>query len=299
MNNICLEKIKAKITDENIHINEPMSRHTTFRCGGPASAFIEVSSKDELIDVLNILRKEKENFYILGNGSNVLIDDSGYDGVIVSTRKLNDIEITGNIAKVMAGAMNSSVAGRLKENGLSGYEGLAGIPGTIGGGVYMNAGAYGYEMKDVVESVTVIDTDGSIKTISNADMKFSYRYSIAKEKKFTILEITLKLSNADKKDIEEKMADFANRRREKQPLEYPSAGSTFKRPEGYFAGKLIEDAGLKGFAIGGAMVSKKHSGFVINYDNATAKDVKEVIKHVQDKVYKEFGVKLETEVIML
>ncbi len=292
-----IEKIVPK---ENILFNEPMSRHTTFRVGGAAKCLIKINNKEQLKKLVPYLQITGQKYFILGNGSNLLVGDRGYSGIVV---KLDDgngsITVEGERMKVSAGTLLGKAAMEAKENSLTGMEFASGIPGTIGGAIVMNAGAYGGEMKQIVESVEVMNREGEILVLDNDTMEFGYRTSVIKSRPFVILETVLALKKGDKEEIGAKMEELAKHRREKQPLEYASAGSTFKRPEGYFAGKLIMDAGLRGFSIGGARVSEKHCGFVINSGNATAADIREVIEEVQQCVKAKFGVALEREVIYL
>ena len=300
MNNDVYAALGQIISKQDILENELMSRHTTFRTGGPASLFLRPRTTEEIKGVLKLLKRAEVDFFILGNGSNLLVSDKGFDGVIISLANFADINIEDETKVVaQAGAMNSSIAMLARDNSLTGFEFAAGIPGTIGGAMIMNAGAYGGEMKDITSKVTVLSSDGEVIKLDNQAMKFGYRTSAIKGKNFVVLSAVLDLQKGDKGEIAGKMQELALKRKEKQPLEYPSAGSTFKRPEGYFAGKLIEDAGLRGFTVGGAAVSEKHCGFVINKGNATSSDVYELIRRVQDKVYEDFSVKLEPEVIML
>ncbi len=300
MNNDVYAALGQIISKQDILENELMSRHTTFRTGGPASLFLRPRTTEEIKGVLKLLKRAEVDFFILGNGSNLLVSDKGFDGVIISLANFADINIEDETKVVaQAGAMNSSIAMLARDNSLTGFEFAAGIPGTIGGAMIMNAGAYGGEMKDITSKVTVLSSDGEVIKLDNQAMKFGYRTSAIKGKNFVVLAAVLDLQKGDKGEIAGKMQELALKRKEKQPLEYPSAGSTFKRPEGYFAGKLIEDAGLRGFTVGGAAVSEKHCGFVINKGNATSADIYELIRRVQDKVYEDFSVKLEPEVIML
>jgi UDP-N-acetylmuramate dehydrogenase len=300
LNNDVYAALGQIISKQDILENELMSRHTTFRTGGPASLFLRPRTTEEIKGVLKLLKRAEVDFFILGNGSNLLVSDKGFDGVIISLANFADINIEDETKVVaQAGAMNSSIAMLARDNSLTGFEFAAGIPGTIGGAMIMNAGAYGGEMKDITSKVTVLSSDGEVIKLDNQAMKFGYRTSAIKGKNFVVLAAVLDLQKGDKGEIAGKMQELALKRKEKQPLEYPSAGSTFKRPEGYFAGKLIEDAGLRGFTVGGAAVSEKHCGFVINKGNATSADIYELIRRVQDKVYEDFSVKLEPEVIML
>ncbi len=285
---------------ENIYCKEPMKKHTTFRIGGEADLFLRMENVKQLQEVQNYLRKLEIPYYVLGNGSNLLVSDAGYSGVIIEIAdKMNTICVEGNSIIAQAGALMSKIAHVAYEHGLTGFEFAAGIPGTIGGGVVMNAGAYGGELKNVVTAVEVLDQSGEILSLDNQTMEFGYRTSILKKHPFIVTEVCIALQEGCKEEIKATMDDLAAKRREKQPLEYPSAGSTFKRPEGYFAGKLIMDAGLRGYQVGGAQVSEKHCGFVINKGGATAADVKQLIADVQQEVQNKFDVMLEPEVIFL
>lgn len=301
MDNNLYNILKEVIPAEDILVNEPMSRHTTFRIGGSADALIKVDSVGQLQKLIPLLKEKKIDFYVVGNGSNLLVSDRGYRGVIVQLdEEYSTVNVQENRLVVQAGASMAKVAKTALNNSLTGFEFAAGIPGTIGGGVIMNAGAYGGEMKDVVSKVRYMNTAGEILEADNKAMNFGYRQSMFKSHpEYIVVEVEIILQQGNKDAIADCMMDLARRRREKQPLEYPSAGSTFKRPEGYFAGKLIQDAGLSGYAVGGAAVSPKHNGFVINTGNATASDVKKLIHDVQEKVYEQFQVKMEPEVIFL
>lgn len=296
-----LNKIREIADSERVLVNEPMSKHTTFKVGGPADIFISIKDTKEAIGIIRLLCDFNIPYFVIGNGSNLLVKDEGYRGVIIELGKhFSSIEVNENIITADAGALLVKVANEAYKASLSGFEFASGIPGSVGGGVFMNAGAYGGEMKDIVESVTLLNTKSCEITVKScSEMEFAYRYSIAKKEPFIILSATFRLLPRDKAAIKEKMDNLKALRVEKQPLEYPSAGSTFKRPEGYFAGKLIQDAGLKGYTVGGAMVSEKHSGFVINKGNATASDILTLISDVQRIVYEKFEVRLETEVCML
>lgn len=294
------EFIEANVPQEDILRNEPMSKHTTFRIGGEASYFIRISRMEQLLKLIPYLKQIDVPYFILGNGSNLLVSDQGYRGVILQIGdKFNRIEVDGNTMTIEAGALLSQVAHRALLEELTGLEFSSGIPGTIGGSVVMNAGAYGGEMKQVVEKVTVLSDTGEILQLDNATMEFGYRTSIIKNRHFTVLQVTLRLEKGNGEEIKARIDDFTQRRKAKQPLEFPSAGSTFKRPEGYFAGKLIMDAGLRGYSVGGAKISEKHCGFVVNTGKATATDVADVIAEVQERVRNKFGVSLEREVIYL
>ena len=274
-----------------------MNKHTTFRVGGPADYFVCAQTVTEVQAVVALCKKVEVPYYILGNGSNLLVGDNGYRGVILQIAKeMNAIDIEGTVVRAQAGALLSRIGNRVLEAGLTGFEFASGIPGTLGGAVVMNAGAYGGELKDVLEDVTVLDQDGNIKVLSKEQLALGYRTSIIAEKKYIVLEASMQLKKGEKDQIKAYMEELRDRRVSKQPLEYPSAGSTFKRPEGYFAGKLIQDAGLRGLQVGGAQVSEKHCGFVINKDGATAADIVELMNQVIEKVYQTFGVTLEPEV---
>ena len=292
-----IEALKQIVGENSIFENENMANHTTFKCGGNASLYIAPNSTDELVKVLEVLRNEDYPYMVIGNGSNLLVKDTGYDGAIVEVdKKISEIDVRGEEIIVEAGAKLSKVATIAMENDLAGFEFAHGIPGNMGGAVVMNAGAYGGEMKDVLKWVKVVDQNGEIKTLENEELELGYRTSRVMKEKMIVLEACIKLELGVMGDIAEVMALLMSKRKASQPLEYPSAGSTFKRPEGYFAGKLVQDAGMKGYRVGDAMVSDKHSGFVINCGNATATEVIQVIKDVQAKVKEDFGVDLEPEV---
>ncbi len=295
-----LSKLVAICGQDSIKENVNLSGLTTFKVGGPAAFVAEPKTPDEVAELVKLSKAEGVPFFVLGNGSNILASDKGFDGLIIHLfSNMNTIHVAGGTIKASAGASLIKVAKVARENSLTGLEFASGIPGTLGGAVYMNAGAYGGEMKDVVTSVTVLDAGGNISTINGADMDFSYRHSIAMEKEMIILSATLELAKGDQAQIDATVKDLSGKRMEKQPLEFPSAGSTFKRPEGHFAGKLIMDAGLRGYTVGGAQVSEKHCGFVVNKGGATAADVLRLTKDVQQKVLDTFGVELELEVKLL
>ena len=280
-------------------IDEPMSKHTTFGVGGPADVFVTPDSVDEAAATVCACRKLGVPYFVLGKGSNLLVSDEGFRGVIVALDKLNGIEVAGTTIECEAGASLGSVAERACELGLCGFEFAGGIPGTVGGACFMNAGAYDGCMADVLRSVDVLDANGEVCTIDADDLALGYRTSRVRTEGLVVLRARIELASGDPQEIRAKMRELNRRRKEKQPLEYRSAGSTFKRPEGHFAGKLIMDAGLKGYAVGGACVSTKHAGFVVNTGGATAADVRSVISHVQDEVERQFGVQLEPEVRFL
>ncbi len=300
MDKALFEFLKTRGLQEYVMKDEPMSRHTTFRVGGTADFFVEIGSPEELLDIINYLTETDRSYFILGNGSNLLVGDKGYEGVILHLgERFNSITVEGNTITAQAGALLSTVVKTAAKNGLSGMEFAAGIPGTIGGAVVMNAGAYEGEMKQIITKVTVMTREGEILELDNETMEFGYRTSIIKNRPFVVLSAVISLEKGDMASIQSKMDDFNNRRRSKQPLEYPSAGSTFKRPEGYYAGKLIMDAGLRGYRVGGAQVSEKHCGFIINVGNATAADISELMDEVIEKVEKQFSVTLEPEIIRI
>lgn len=277
--------------------NEPMKKYTSFRVGGPAELLIRPKDEESLIKILKTIKENNYKFYILGNGTNIIVKDRGFDGIIILLKdRLKDICVDGLRISAGAGASLKSLSNRAMENSLTGLEFAHGIPGSVGGAMVMNAGAYDGEMKNIVESVRVLDADGNIREYSNRQMNFSYRNSIVLEENLIVLSATFILEKGDKKAIKDKYEEFDRRRTEKQPLNLPSAGSTFKRPQGYFAGKLIDDSGLRGFRHKGAGISDKHCGFVVNYDNASAKDILETIEIVQKIVYDNFSVHLEREV---
>ena len=292
-----LDKLKNVLNERYIYIGEPMKKHITFRVGGNADFFVTPATKEEVKDIIMLCKEEGMPYYILGNGSNLLVGDKGYRGVIIQIYKeMNTIEVKDEEIIVQAGALLSRVGATALEAELAGFEFAAGIPGTIGGAVVMNAGAYGGEMKDVLKSVTVLTPEGEEKVLYNEELELGYRTSIIAKKGYIVLEAVVSLEKGNREAIKARMDELKVQRTTKQPLEYPSAGSTFKRPEGYFAGKLIQDAGLRGFQVGGAQVSEKHCGFVINKENATAADVLEFMNQVSAIVKEKFGVELEPEV---
>ncbi|MDI3309976.1 MAG: UDP-N-acetylmuramate dehydrogenase [Thermoanaerobacterium sp.] len=291
-----VEMLKKVISDENIYINEPMWRHTSFRIGGPADVLVIPQSVDELIKVMDLIKSENIPYFILGNGTNVIVSDKGIRGVVIKLTAIRKIYVDGEVIVSEAGALLSSIANTALDNELTGFEFASGIPGTLGGAITMNAGAYGPEIKDVVEKVEVIDRNGSIYEVKNGNMRFGYRSSLIQSDNLIALRAWIHLKKGNYKDIKAKMDELNGLRKMKQPLEYPSAGSVFKRPEGFYAGKLIQDAGLSGFTIGGAQVSEKHCGFIINKGNATADDVLNLIAYIKKTVKDKFGVDLETEV---
>lgn len=297
MNQSFYDKLTSVIAKERVYVDEPMSRHTTFRVGGPADFFVTPKTKEDVRDVILVCKEVGMPYYIIGNGSNLLVSDAGYRGVIVQIYKeMNEVKVEGDLVKAQAGALLSGIAAKALGAELSGFEFASGIPGTIGGACVMNAGAYGGEMKDVLESVTVLTGEGKIIELGRNELELGYRTSVIAKEGYIVLGAVLKLERGDGEKIKTYMDELKEKRVTKQPLEYPSAGSTFKRPEGYFAGKLIEDAGLRGFQVGGAQVSEKHCGFVINRDHATAADIMELMRQVQIRVKENSGVDLEPEV---
>ena len=295
-----LEHLTSFMNKEDIKLNEPMKKHTSFRVGGPAKVFLVVHSEEILSKILRALKERKLSYFVLGNGSNLLVSDQGYEGVMVYLgEEFAGIEVQGNKIKAGAAAFLGKIARTALEEELMGLEFAAGIPGSLGGGVVMNAGAYGGELSQVVTAVRAMNALGNIVTLEKNELLMGYRTSIFKLQPFVILEVMMELQKGDKEEISRKMSEYTKARIEKQPLEYPSAGSTFKRPEGHFAGKLIMDAGLRGFCVGDAQVSEKHCGFVINKGNATASDIRTLMIEVTEKVKEQFGVELEPEVILL
>ncbi len=300
MDQLIIDEIKRIVQPDNVFVDEPMSNHTTFRIGGNADVFVSVINDHEVVDLIDYLKKNDIPYYVIGKGSNLLVSDKGYRGVIIEIgSNYSGIRIIGTEIVAKAGTAMSRLSHFAMENGYTGLEFASGIPGTVGGGVIMNAGAYGGEMRQVVYRVRVLTQAGEIKMLSNSEMEFEYRNSKAKKEGYIILQTEFRLGKGNPEVIEGIMKELSAKRREKQPLEYPSAGSTFKRPEGYFAGKLVADAGLKGYSVGGAQVSEKHAGFLINKDHATAEDMYQLINNVKQKVLETYSVELEPEVIFL
>lgn len=299
MNRKFIEELQMIVGTERLREMEPMSRHTTFRVGGPADVLV-CPEYEQLSRVIRLCRQQEQSYCIIGNGSNLLVGDKGVRGVVIKMGKgMDDLYAEGNKIVAGAGALLSKTANFAAEHELCGMEFAAGIPGTIGGAIVMNAGAYGGEMKDIVEQVTVLDSTGEERELSSDELELGYRTSCILKKGYIVTKVVLKLAQGDKTAILSRMNELKEQRVQKQPLDFPSAGSTFKRPEGYFAGKLIMDAGLRGYQVGGAQVSEKHCGFVINQGGATAADVCRLIADVQAEVENRFGVKLEPEVKML
>lgn len=291
-----IDSFKKIYNDSEIKIDENMSNHIHFKVGGPVDILLIPSKVNQVVETLKICKNENIPYFIIGNGSNLLVKDGGIRGVVIKLSNLLSIEVKDNTIKASSGTLLEDVSKKAVENSLTGFEFACGIPGSVGGAVFMNAGAYDGEISKVIESAEVIDENCNIIRLSREELDFGYRSSLVMKKGYTVLSAVFKLEKGQVKTIKELIEDLTNKRESKQPLEYPSAGSTFKRPTGYFAGKLIQDAGLKGYSIGGAAVSEKHSGFVINKGNATAKDITDLIKHIQDEVKKQFGVDLHPEV---
>lgn len=298
MQNTELSKKLFEIDAADIYFNEPMKNHTTFKIGGPADAFLVAKNHLALKETISLCKKNDVPFYVIGAGSNLLVADKGIRGVVIKYGA-NSVICNDNIIKADAGISLASLSKFALSNSLSGLEFASGIPGLLGGAVYMNAGAYDGEMKDVVIETQYMDKDGNLSVYKGEEHEFGYRHSVYSSDDKFVLSAKLKLIPSDKKQISAKMSELMKRRNEKQPLTYPSAGSTFKRPEGYFAAKLIDDAGLKGYSVGGAKVSEKHSGFVINTGDATAKDVLSLVDHIKNTVLSKFGVDLNCEIKMI
>ena len=299
MNDQFLTELQNVMGGSGIFMEEPMKKHTTFRVGGPADVLVQ-PDETALAAILALCRQYHVPYSFIGNGSNLLVGDKGIRGVVIEmTEPMGDIEVQGTRITAQAGAMLSKIANTAASNGLGGMEFAAGIPGSVGGAVVMNAGAYGGEMKDIIEKVYVLDENGAQLELGRDALDFGYRHSCIPEKKYIVTKVVLELVPRDEAEIRSEMKELNEKRAEKQPLQYPSAGSTFKRPEGYFAGKLIMDAGLRGYQVGGAQVSEKHCGFVINKGDATAADICQLMRDVSDKVQAQFGVVLEPEVKMI
>ena len=300
MSKALIDFLKTVVPAENIHQEEPMAGHTTFRVGGPAEVLVSVEKRGQLEKVIRYLNLAGWPYFLLGKGSNLLVGDRGYRGVIITLAgEFSEVLVEGDRVTAGAAASLSQAARAAMEDGLTGLEFASGIPGSVGGGVRMNAGAYGGEMSQIVESVQVMYTDGNVLTLNQETMEFGYRSSVLRDRPYVVTEVCMKLEKGVREEIADRMNDLASRRREKQPLEYASAGSTFKRPEGNFAGKLIMESGLAGARVGGAKVSEKHCGFVINDGTATAADVAALIRKVVDTVKERSGIRLEPEVIFL
>ena len=298
-----LKNLSKIISEERIKQNEPMKNHTSFKIGGPAEFYIKIKSIEELQKILKFAKKENIKITIVGNGSNILVSDKGIDGIVIRTNlkeiKIKDIEQNKVEITVDDATPIGFLAQKLLKEEITGFEEISGIPGTIGGAILMNAGAHGKEIKDIVTEVTAIDYEGKIHKFTNKESEFTYRYSKFSEGNYIILQAKMVLKKGNAKDIKAKMDEYAQYRKEKQPIEYPSAGSTFKRGTDFITAKLIDEAGLKGYSVGGAKISEKHAGFIINIGNATAQDVLDLAKYVTDKVYEKFGKKIEFEIKIL
>lgn len=290
------ELFKDIYSENQIEFNANMSEHIYFKVGGPADVLLVPNTKEQLVKTIKVCKENNIPYYVIGNGSNLLVKDGGMRGVVIKLTEINKISSSNGKITAETGALLKDVSKEALDNNLTGLEFACGIPGSIGGAVFMNAGAYNGEIKDVIESAEVLTQDGEIVTYNKEELNLGYRTSRVMKENAIVLEAVFALENGDHEKIKARVDDLTEKRESKQPLEYPSAGSTFKRPEGYFAGKLIQDAGLKGYSIGGAAVSEKHSGFVINKGNATAKDVLDLIAHIQKEVKKQFGVDLYPEV---
>lgn len=281
---------------ENVILDAEMKNYVHFKVGGPADILLIPENKEQVIKSVEICKENNIPYYVVGNGSNLLVRDGGVKGVVIKLNEVNNIKVYGETIEAESGAMLKDVSSAAVENSLTGFEFACGIPGTVGGAVFMNAGAYDGEISHVIESAEVIDNNGEIRSLTKDELELGYRSSIVMKKHYVVLSARFNLKHGEVRKIKEIVQDLTCKRESKQPLEYPSAGSTFKRPTGYYAGKLIQDAGLKGYSIGGAAVSEKHSGFVINKNNATAKDILDLIAHIQNEVKKQFGVDLHPEV---
>lgn len=285
----------------SIRYNEPMKKHTTMKVGGPCECMVEPSSIEEIQKIIEYSKKNNIKYYVIGNGSNLLVKDEGVNALIIKiSNKFSGVEVNGEHIKAYSGCSVPKLSQIAKENSLSGLEFACGIPGSVGGGIRMNAGAYGSEMVNVVEKVGFLDENGNLNEIDGKDANFTYRHSMFVENpEYVVVYAIYKLQKGNKEEISRVMEENMNSRKQKQPIEYPNFGSVFKRPEGYFVGKLVDDCGLKGYKIGGAQVSTKHSGFMINTGDATCKDVLDLIEYVKEKVYEKFNVKLQEEVVIL
>lgn len=301
MNKEYVYKCLLNILDEkDVKLDEPMKKHISFRVGGPADILVKPRTEEQIKEVISFVKKENIPYIVKGNGSNLLVKDGGIRGIVIEiSDNFNSYEIEGKKIKAQSGALLSIIGRAALKQNLKGFEFAAGIPGTIGGALAMNAGAYGGEMKDIVKSVRLMDTEGNIFDFTNEEMQFEYRKSILSKSDYIVLSSEIELEEGSYEEIKGKMDDFTNRRVTKQPLNLPSAGSTFKRPEGYFAGKLIDDSGLRGLTLRGAQVSDKHCGFVVNLGEAQAKDILDLMYVVKSTVKNKFGVTLEEEVKIL
>ena len=292
-----IKEIEKIVSKEKIYENELMSNYTSFKIGGPAEYLIKVQTPEELKEILKIIKKQEIPLTIIGNGSNILVSDNGIKGIVLKI-EINTFELNTQTAKLRigSGVKLGFIAQKCLKSEIAGFEFASGIPGTIGGAIRMNAGAHGKEMKDVVTSVTYMDRNGDVFTIQNEEARFEYRNSLFAHKDYIILEVEIQLEKGNSEEIQSKMAEYATYRKEKQPIEYPSAGSTFKRGADFITAKLIDECGLKGYQIGGAQISEKHAGFIINKDNATAEDVIKLMEYTKESVYNKFGKIIEPEI---
>ena len=296
-----IEEIEKIISKDRIYIDEPMDKYTSFKIGGPAECLIKIQTPEELKSILNLAKEQEIPLTIIGNGSNILVSDEGIKGLVLKIENpIFELDAQTAKLKVGSGVKLAYIAQKCLKQEIAGFEFASGIPGTIGGAIRMNAGAHGKEMKDIVTTVTYMDRNGQIHTIQNEDAKFEYRKSMfTQNKDYIILEVEIQLEKGNVEEIQAKMTEYATYRKEKQPLEYPSAGSTFKRGEDFITAKLIDECGLKGYQIGGAQISEKHAGFIINTGNATAEDVIKLIEYTKEQVYNKFGKTIETEIEIL
>jgi UDP-N-acetylmuramate dehydrogenase len=289
-------KLYKILQSENVAVDEPMKNHTSFKVGGPVDILVTPESYDEIVKVIKLCNEENMTYYIIGRGSNLIVRDGGFRGMVIKLTKLDKIKVEDERLIVQSGVDLCKVSEAALENSLKGFEFACGIPGTVGGAVTMNAGAYNGEISQVIESALVIDKNGKLITLNKEELELGYRMSAIQKYGYTVLEVTFKLVKGEYSSIKERIDDLTKKREDKQPLEYPSAGSTFKRPEGHYTGKLIEESKLKGFSIGGAQVSEKHAGFIINKGDATAKDILDLIAYIQNTIKVNFDVELHPEV---
>lgn len=289
-------KLYEIVQSENVAIDEPMKNHTSFKVGGPVDILVTPESYDEIVNLIKLCNGENIPYYIIGRGSNLIVRDGGFRGIIIKLTKLDNIKVEDERLIVQSGVDLCKVSEAALKNSLKGFEFACGIPGTVGGAVTMNAGAYNGEISQVIESALVVDKSGKLITLNKDELELGYRMSAVQKYGYTVLEVTFKLVKGEYESIKERIDDLTRKREDKQPLEYPSAGSTFKRPEGHYTGKLIEESMLKGFSIGGAQVSEKHAGFIINKGDATAKDILDLIAHIQNTIKSNFHVELHPEV---
>ena len=292
-----IEDVKKIVSKDKIYINEPMNKYTSFKIGGPADCLIKIQTAEELKAILNLCKEKNIALTIIGNGSNILVSDEGIRGIVLKIEiNIFELDVEKAYLKVGSGVKLAYIAQKCLKQEFAGFEFASGIPGTIGGAIRMNAGAHGREMKDVVKTITYMDRNGEIHKIQKEQAKFEYRKSLFTKKDYIILEVEMQLEQGKTEEIQSKMIEYANYRKEKQPIEYPSAGSTFKRGEDFITAKLIDDCGLKGYQIGGAQISEKHAGFIINKENATAKDVIKLMEYTKEQIYNKYGKVIEAEI---